>query len=390
MLFRPVGGATAGPVIRILHFADLHLDRSFAGLGMALSEATKRREELRAALRRIIDLAIELGVDALTVGGDLYEHEHVTLDTGNFIADQFQRLAPRPVMIAPGNHDPFVPDSLYRRLQWPTNVHVFSELSWSAWPLPGGVTIWGVGHNSPSVRDNLLKELRVNGDREMSIALVHASDVSAVPEGKLAHCPFQREDVERSGVSFTLLGHYHDLRLRPADNPLYGYPGSPEPLGFGEEGPHHVLLLSVAADAVAAEPVRVNEVIYESAEVDITGVVHSDRVREAIKALAGEQPPSPAIVRVTLIGQAEPDLDLDVDALVSGCAQHFRYLDRVVNRTEQPFDLAAIEDEATTRGAFVRAMRQRIAATGGSEREVMEQALQYGLQAFAGHEVRRR
>jgi hypothetical protein len=45
--------------VRILHFADLHLDRSFATLRMASSEAVKRREELRTTLRRIVDLAIE-------------------------------------------------------------------------------------------------------------------------------------------------------------------------------------------------------------------------------------------------------------------------------------------------------------------------------------------
>ena len=53
---------------RILHFADLHLDRSFAGLGMASTEADKRRWELRDALRRIVDLAIERQCDVITIG----------------------------------------------------------------------------------------------------------------------------------------------------------------------------------------------------------------------------------------------------------------------------------------------------------------------------------
>ena len=106
-------------MVRILHFADLHLDRSFAGLSVAPSEAAKRREELRAALRRIVDLALELDVDALTIGGDLYEHERAGPDTANFLAGEFERLAPKRVLIAPGNHDPYIPDSLYWRLDWP-------------------------------------------------------------------------------------------------------------------------------------------------------------------------------------------------------------------------------------------------------------------------------
>lgn len=97
---------------RILHFADLHLDRSFAGLGMASTEADKRRWELRDALRRIVDLAIERQCDVITIGGDLYEHDRVTLDTGNFLVEQFRRF-PGRVFIAPGNHDPYKPDALY-------------------------------------------------------------------------------------------------------------------------------------------------------------------------------------------------------------------------------------------------------------------------------------
>jgi DNA repair exonuclease SbcCD nuclease subunit len=64
------------------------------------------------------------------VGGDLYEHDRATLDTGNFIAKEFARLAPKPVLITPGNHDPYAPDSLYRRVAWPDNVVIFDQEEW--------------------------------------------------------------------------------------------------------------------------------------------------------------------------------------------------------------------------------------------------------------------
>src|SRR5213593_4295534 len=139
---------------RILHFADLHLDRPYTVLAMAPSEANKRREELRAALTRIIDLALELKVDGLTVGGDLYEHDRVQPDTGNFIAEQFRRLMPRPVLVVPGNHDPYVPESLYRRKEWPTNVRIFESLHWRPEVVCDSLRIWGVGHTGPTIRGN--------------------------------------------------------------------------------------------------------------------------------------------------------------------------------------------------------------------------------------------
>lgn len=375
-------------MVRILHFADLHLDRSFAGLSVAPSEAAKRREELRAALRRIVDLAIELDADAVTVGGDLYEHERAGPDTGNFIADEFRRLGSKPVFIAPGNHDPYVPDSLYWRLEWPPNVHIFQSISWQPFDLTDSVTIWGAGHRGPALRDNLLAGLNVDQART-NIALLHGSDMSSVPEGKDAHCPFTREDIERSGVSFALLGHYHEMRLRPIESPRYAYPGSPEPLDFSERGDHHVLLLEATSEGVSVQLRRINEVVYQTLEIDVSEMSTSGQIRAAIKNVASDGAAAAAITRVVLLGQPEQDLDLDVAGLLSSTAQDFRYLE-IVDRTEAPFDLDQILDESTTRGAFVRMLQQRLSQAPEGERAVLQNALYYGLRAFAGQEIRRR
>ena len=373
---------------RILHFADLHLDSSFASVGMTSSEATRRREELRAALRRIVDLALELDVDAVTVGGDLYEHDRVTRDTGHFIGGQFKRLDPMPVLVAPGNHDRYVPDSLYRRLDWPANVYIFDGLDWEPVTVPGNLVVWGAGHNGPAVRDNLLRTLRLDAS-ETAVALLHASDRSAVPEGKAAHCPFDASDVAGSGASFVLLGHYHSMRLSPAGSPRYGYPGSPEPLGFDEEGPHYVLLLTIEHDGVTAEPIQVNELSYRTEQIDVEGMSTSDHIREAVASLSGSEVRSPDIVRVVLSGQAEPDLDINVEGLLAATVERFRHLD-IVDETQAAFNLDELCEEATTRGAFVRLMQARIDGAQGSERQLLENALRHGLKAFAGQEVRPR
>lgn len=373
---------------RILHFADLHLDASFAGVGMASSEAQRRREELRAVLRRIIDLALERDVDAVTIGGDLYEHDRVRLDTGRFVASQFERLAPRPVLIAPGNHDRYTPDSLYRRMEWPPNVHVFSSMEWQPFQLAEGVAIWGVAHNGPAVRENVLRELRLDPS-EPAVALLLGSDVSSIPEKKEAHCPFERQDVEQCGAAFVLLGHYHSLRLWPSDKPRYGYPGSPEPLGFDEQGPHYVLVVTLEGRQASAEPVQINDVSYRTERVDVTGMTTSDQIRHAIIRLADSDTPSKHIVRVVLFGEAEGDLDIDVASLLAATADHFRYLE-IDDETEPAFDIDELREEGTTRGAFVRLMEQRIERAEGQERDLLRNALVHGLCAFANREVRAR
>ena len=69
-------------------------------------------------MTRICDLAGMLQVDALCCGGDLFEDEHKSLDTGNFVRDAFARLHPLPIYLAPGNHDWLGPASLYKRIDW--------------------------------------------------------------------------------------------------------------------------------------------------------------------------------------------------------------------------------------------------------------------------------
>ena len=113
----------------ILHTADVHLDRAYSGAGMSPTIASARRQELRDGFRRFIDLALEIGADAVTIGGDLYEHERVTPDTANFIRQQLERLGDVPALLAPGNHHPYVPDPVYHPLTWPPPVPILPARS---------------------------------------------------------------------------------------------------------------------------------------------------------------------------------------------------------------------------------------------------------------------
>ena len=78
--------------MRLLHFADLHLDAPFTWATPAA--ARKRRENLRTTLLRIVDLAQAEGVDAVFSGGDLYEHERITPDTAGFLRDAVVMTSP--------------------------------------------------------------------------------------------------------------------------------------------------------------------------------------------------------------------------------------------------------------------------------------------------------
>lgn len=237
-------------MLKILHFADLHLAGSPTYEGNCPSGFDSRED----ALRRIVDLALNLSVDALTVGGDLYEHERATAETGSFIAAQFKRLGSTPVLIAPGNHDPYLPGSLYERTVWPSNVEIFRDTYWRPVTLAPDVKLWGIGHDRPELQENILRRLRLRPSGT-NIALFHGWDMNAGPPRDVLHCPFTEDDVDRSGVDFALVGHYHRMSLAPQNQPRYGYPGVPLAFDSADQT-GHVLLLSLERSSVSVEAVE--------------------------------------------------------------------------------------------------------------------------------------
>lgn len=371
--------------MKILHFSDLHLDKAFASLGMTSRIGDQRRQELRNALRKILDVAKEQHVDAVTIGGDLFEHERISEDTARFLQDQFARITPTRVIIAPGNHDPYVPESIYQRIEWPSNVHIFRELRFSQIALAKNIILWGAAHNGPSLRENLLQSLRLP-ETAIHVLLFHGSDLENIPSGdKVTHAPFKIEDLRATGAKFALLGHYHSASVRPQESPLYCYPGSPEPLGFDEEGTHHVLLLEVSENAVAPKLIPINQVQYHQEEVDISNVNSSEDIRVCVEELSKEW--EQALVRLTLTGTPHPDVDVNVDALLAECAPKFRYLD-IRNRTDPAYNLEELQTQLTAKGRFVKKMRGRIGKASDQERPILERALRSGLQALDRREIR--
>src|SRR6266481_1658324 len=126
--------------MRILHLADVHLDRPFVGLRMEARE--RRRSQLHDTFRRCLTLADARCADLITIGGDLWEHEHLGPNTLNSVVYELGE-AGRPVLIICGNHDPLVPGSGYLLADWPENVHIVRTSEPELHEF-GDVAIWGV------------------------------------------------------------------------------------------------------------------------------------------------------------------------------------------------------------------------------------------------------
>jgi len=378
---------------RILHLADLHLDRAFAGMGCQGDLARRRRLGLREALRRAGDAARSAGCDAVTVGGDLYEHERADLETGRFLAETFASWRPMRVLLAPGNHDPLLPDSLYARTEWPDNVHLFQTARLEPLVLADGLTLWGLAHLDPAWRGDPLDCAPVGGDGGVHLALFHGAEMGSRPDGKSVHGPFDAARIAERGFAAALSGHYHRRRLDPAARLVY--PGSPEPLTFDEDGGRGPVLVTVDERGdVAYEPLALNAWWALTAACDLTGAGSFgsvlDRAVSAVRSAAASGPPERGMVRLELQGELAPEVTLDLPSIevhareAAGLASV-----QVRDGSEPALDLGAAAADPTARGMFTRQVLASLDAAAGDaeEQAVLADALRYGLQALGGVEV---
>jgi exonuclease SbcD len=369
----------------ILHCSDLHLDASFASGGIPASAGAWRRADLRATLGRILTLARERQVDAVTIAGDLYEQDYVLPDTADFLAQQFARLLPVRVFIAPGERDALTSDSLYSLTRWPGNVKIFSQGQLSPEPLVRGLTLWGAACPPPR-GDRALKGFNVQGDGT-HLLLLHAA-VTGQREAEPGVFLVDATAVQKAGFSFALLGHCHSARMWPEDAPCCAYPGSPEPLGRDEaQGTHEVVLLSIGERGCQTERFPIGQWRYTHLQVDLTSCQSVSeatlRVRQGIEAKPGDNAES-VTFDVSLTGRLEFDLSLaELAAQIETRAAVQYELGLSI-----PYDLDRLAQEETVRGLLARRFQKRLAGAISSEDRLLSQdALFSALRALERKQV---
>jgi DNA repair exonuclease SbcCD nuclease subunit len=359
----------------IVHVADVHLETVFPDV----RGGGARRAALADAFERIIDLALERNADVLTIGGDLYESERAGPATARFLFAAFARFG-KPVFVAPGNHDPFAARSLYARDDLPGNVRVFRDAAWMAVPIAPDVTLYGYGHTPAEPgRPFAGAAFDRSGAR---IALVHGSDEDRCPPGKKTTAPFTAAEIRKSGATVTLTGHYHGGSIVSDDaGPIFAYPGSPEPIKFGERGDHGALVVNVRDDGtVGIESVPIARTRLIDVSVSLDDAADENAVIAACER-ALESCGRNDYVRATLIGTVQHGTRVDRTLLSERAGAHLGALD-ITDRSIIA-DYAEIAREPNVRG---RAVAELLGAADGGDDDA-RRALALVVAAFDGAEI---
>lgn len=129
--------------VTIVHTSDVHI-----GTGHKTAHDDEWPERPIADLARMAALGREHDADLMVIVGDFFDNNRVREPLVEATCEALRR-AEMPVVILPGNHDPFMPESVYVKYahHFPPNVHIISREEGELISLDEiGVQVWGQAH----------------------------------------------------------------------------------------------------------------------------------------------------------------------------------------------------------------------------------------------------
>ena len=192
-------------MIKILHFADVHLDSPFSLCDVRQSE--QRRNELRSAFTSVMAYVRTSGIKYVLIPGDLFDYGYVSKETVELVRREFEVNPSTRFIIAPGNHDPYSSESVYAKVEFPDNVYIFDSSELTALEFPDdGVDIYGYAFTSPYLDSCPFAGQRVRHPERINILIGHGDTTYAISR----YCPISERDITAFGADYTALGHIHN------------------------------------------------------------------------------------------------------------------------------------------------------------------------------------
>lgn len=339
--------------LKFVHCADIHLDAPFREQGSERYSEI-RREDIKKAFVKIIEAVKSNQADLLLISGDLYEHQYITRRTMDWLYMVLSE-AKVPVILIPGNHDPYLRNSWYRAWDWPANVHILSYEDPHLVLDQYGVNLYGIGFSSfKEGRPDLTRVPQPMKDH-FNILMMHGTlDMDFTQHD---YMPVSTDELKALNYDYYALGHFHSIKQ---EHNIIN-PGSPEPLGFDEPGTHGAFLVTLSDNdgktLVESSFFETANRTYHDKVLDITGCRTLEEVKIRLLEITDGLDSGRDLVRVTLKGRTE--LSFDTKALSQMFSNRLYF--KIRDNTLMNFDLEALEKDPSLKGAFVREIRKRLA-----------------------------
>lgn len=283
--------------MRFIHIADVHLG-ACPDAGKLYTE--KRPEEIWNTFERVIGICQEEQTDLLLIAGDLFHRQPLLreLKEADYL---FSTLTHTKVVLIAGNHDYIRRDSYYRTFRWHDNVYPLFDREISCVEFDGLETaVYGLSYYSREIPEPLYHGAAPEGRQRYEILLAHGGDDR--------HIPINWEELDRSGFSYTALGHIH--RPQAVRRNRIVYAGALEPVDRNDTGPHGYVKGELTEKGIHISwiPCASREYIHLEIPVDEADTAGSvkQKIRELLNEYGNEN-----IYKIKLKGERDREILLD-------------------------------------------------------------------------------
>lgn len=354
--------------MKFVHIADMHFDTAFTTLDTKKNIGDLRRLEQRNVFKQIIEYIKQEQIEYFFIAGDLYEQEYIRQNTIEYINQLFQTIPNTKILIAPGNHDPFISNSFYAQFQWSKNVHIFSskieKISTEE------ADIYGFGFDDFYCKDCGIEKFKIEDENKLNILIIHGSlDGGSVQNAE--YNPIKKNILQQKGFDYVALGHIHKTNFNARENNNIIYPGSTISFGFDELGEHGMIVGNLEKNKLELNFIKLDNRIFQEINLDISNVFSEEELIEKLNELNLEKNTENKII---LTGVR--NFEIKINHILK-LIQNEKII-KIKNATKINYNLEEISKENNLRGIFVKELLKKLENEEYSREEIL-QAIEIGL-----------
>ena len=355
--------------MKFIHMADMHFDGPFTVLNNRNKLGEKRRLEQREAFKKVIDYIKENNIEYLFIAGDLYENEYIRKTTIEYINNLFKKIPNTKIYITPGNHDPYINNSMYKNFKWNENVNIFgAEIKVMEEP---ECDIYGYGFDNFYCRNSDIESIEIKNKEKINILITHGTLNGGTIED-MEYNPLNRNMLKKLGFDYIALGHIHKLDYCSEEEQRIVYPGSTISMGFDELGEHGVILGSIDKENIKLDFLPIDNKEFKELELNISDINNYEELIEKINSLNLEQN---VFYKIILIG--DKNFEINIYKLFQFISNE--NIIKIKNKTKLKIDLKEIAKNNNLKGLFVKEILEEL-NKNNYDKKILENALEIGLE----------
>ena len=357
--------------MKFLHMADMHFDAPFSTLNSKKNLGETRRLEQRNVFKNIIKYIKENNIDYLFIAGDLYEHEYVRRSTIEFINNCFKEIKNTKIFITPGNHDPYIKDSIYDTYEFEENVYVFNKPEFQKYE-DNNIVIYGMAFDSFYMNESVLENIRPENTSKVNILLAHADLNGAKDEDGFAYNPIAERYLKNTGFDYIALGHIHKNNFELNED--YVYPGSTIAFGFDELGAHGAIVGEIEKHSLTKEFVKFDNRVFEELEIRVDGFNSKEDLIEYVLGFSLQKD-----YMYKLVLKGKRNFEINPRELIKSF-ENINVL-KIKDLTKLNYDLEELSRENNLKGIFIRKVLERGERENLTQDEI-EKIIEIGIEAM--------